>query len=152
MRKHIKPLGEAKSKIICGLSQDGCFQVFENTHLYYTESIGVREIDGPIFDRWFEMGTEWGKLGYPKSNERELPDGATVQEFEHGYIYYTESTKAWDISGGILSVWQQQYTAENPLGYPTSSEQKTEDGITYQSFEHGNIYWTAQTGAWIEHI
>ncbi|MBR0482905.1 hypothetical protein IJJ54_02250 [Candidatus Saccharibacteria bacterium] len=34
------------------------------------------------------------------------------------------------------------------LGYPTSGEQKDTNGVTYQQFENGRIYWTAKNGAW----
>ena len=33
------------------------------------------------------------------------------------------------------------------LGYPTSSELKNVNGVVYQTFEHGTIYWDAATGA-----
>ena len=33
--------------------------------------------------------------------------------------------------------------------YPTSGEQIDENGLTFQQFEKGRIYWTAKKGAWV---
>ena len=97
------------------------------------------------------MGAFNSKLGELTSNGRcGLVKNGCYQAFTTGNIYYTEATGAWDVSGGIYSAWFKQGTEWGPLGYPTSSEQKTADGITYQAFENGNIYWTAERGAWIE--
>ena len=66
-----------------------------------------------------------------------------MQSFENGYIYYSPSTGAWDISGKIYARWFELGTEWSSLGYPTSGEQKDENGIVYQQFEHGRIYYRA---------
>ncbi len=85
-------------------------------------------------------------LGKAKNGKlKELKGGGYYKEFKHGYIYWTEKTGAWDISGGILLAWDE---VKQDFGYPTSSEQKNASGMIYQTFENGSIYWDVKTGAW----
>ena len=75
-----------------------------------------------------------------------------MQSFQNGYIYYSPSTGAWEISGGIYEAWFKSGTEWGILGYPTSGEQKDSNGTTYQEFEKGRIYWTAKDVYWLKHI
>ena len=56
-------------------------------------------------------------------------------------MYYSPTTGAWDISGKIYKKWFELGTEWSDLGYPTSGEQKDSNGIVYQQFEHGRIYY-----------
>ena len=143
-------LGEKVSDEICGLIKNGCYQVFEGGYLYWTKETGVYGIrKGKIFDYWFEQGTEWGTLGYPTSEETTI-DNRVIQKFEKGWVYYNKlDEEVLYISGDILDYWQKLGAEKSVLGYPTSSEQKNADGIIYQTFEHGTIYWDVKTGAWV---
>ncbi|MBR0242833.1 hypothetical protein IJQ51_02695 [Candidatus Saccharibacteria bacterium] len=82
-------------------------------------------------------------LGKAKSQIKKM-DGGYYKEFEQGYIYWTEKTGAWDVSGGILIMWD---TLRKEFGYPTSSEIVDKNGV-HQTFENGSIYWDVRTGAW----
>ena len=134
---------------VCGLAKSGCYQAFENGYIYWSPGTGAHGIYGDIFSRWFKRGTEWGVLGYPKSDIETLDGGVLRQQYENGYIYWTEEAGAWDISGGILAKWKELGSESSWLGYPTSGEQKNEAGMIYQTFEHGVIYWDVKTGAWV---
>ena len=136
-------LGEPLAEEVCGLAKGGCYRSFDGGYVYWTEDVGAHLLSGKIFERWFAGGTEWGKLGYPVGDVLEDND-EIKQEFENGWIYVNDE-EAWDISGGILSVWKKDGN-KKLLGYPTSSELVNERGEVYQTFEHGVIYWDASTG------
>ena len=79
--------GTPKTDEICGLSQNGCYQVFANSYFYYTPETGAHEISGGIYTKWFKQGTEWGPLGYPTSEELRDENGTIYQQFQNGRIY-----------------------------------------------------------------
>ncbi len=142
-------LGKNDNLGVCGLVNDGCYQAFENGYVYYSEKSGAHLIYGAFYERYNAKKGENGILRYPIKEAEALDDGGLRQEFERGYIYWNESAGAWDISGGILTKWQELGSEKSVLGYPTSSEQKNADGLIYQTFEHGTIYWDINTGAWV---
>ena len=112
-------LGKKISEEKCGLANDGCFKKYEVGRIYWTEKTGAWDISGKIYARWFELGTEWGDLGYPVSTEsRNLANNGAYQEFENGYIYYSPKTGAWDIKDDIYKKWQdlKVILATQPVG------------------------------------
>ncbi len=85
-------------------------------------------------------------LGRAKTNVKKINENNYYKEFENGYIYWTEKTGAWDISGGILAEWKR---VQKDFGYPTSSEIVDKSGTVHQTFENGSIYWDSKTGTWV---
>ena len=126
----------------CGLKNDGCYQQFEHGRIYKTEKTGEWEISDEILNRWEEINSDNSIIGYPTSGEQKDENEVLYQQFERGRIYYTEGTGAWDISGKIYTKWSN-LLMDSVLGYPTSGEQKDENDIIYQQFEHGRIYYRA---------
>ena len=88
-------------------------------------------------------------LGKAKSQIKKIDKNGYYKEFENGYIYWTKKTGAWDVSGGILTAWNNIKREKGILGYPLSSEKTNNRGEVYQEFENGKIYWTAKKGAWV---
>ena len=68
------------------------------------------------------------------------------QLFENGAIYWTAETGAQYIRGGIKDKWVKSGFENGPLGYPTSGEITSGNGV-YQTFQGGTIYWSATSGA-----
>jgi len=73
--------------------------------------------------------------------------------FQNGSIYWTPETKAWDVRGLIRARWEALGWETGPLGYPTTGETVTPDGVgRFNHFKKGaslgSIYWTPNTGAW----
>ncbi|WFR70958.1 DUF4185 domain-containing protein [Prescottella defluvii] len=58
----------------------------------------VLTVRGPIGIRYREAGAETGPLGHATTNEYDLA-GGTVQDFEHGRIYWQPTTGAWETHG-----------------------------------------------------
>jgi hypothetical protein len=97
----------------------------------------------------FEIhGLAWG---VPSTDELGTPDG--VGRFNHfndnsASIYWTPSTGAMAVWGDIRKKWAALGWERSPLGYPTTDELGTPDGVgRFNHFAGGSIYWTPSTGA-----
>jgi hypothetical protein len=94
-----------------------------------------------------------GTLGAATSAETAAPDG--VGHFRHyalGSIYWTPTTCAHEVRREIYNKWAATAWERGPLGYPTTDETGTPDGIGhYNHFQNGSIYWTPLTGAYEVH-
>ncbi len=129
----------------------GQYNHFTNwSSIYSTSSTGAHLVMGRIRDKWQAMGWELGVLGYPTTDETATPDGAG--RFNHfskaGSIYWTPQTDAHAIYGQIRIRWAA-LDWERGLGYPTTDETGTPDGIgRFNHFTKGaSIYYTVATGA-----
>jgi hypothetical protein len=69
----------------------GHYSVFERGSIYWTETTKAHEVHGRIRDKWKEVGWEAGALGYPTSDEYEVP-GGRKSDFEHGSITWSAAT------------------------------------------------------------
>ncbi|MFZ5851865.1 MAG: DNRLRE domain-containing protein, partial [Actinomycetota bacterium] len=146
---------------------------WENCTVYSSPATGSRKVCGAIRDRYLALGGPSGVLGYPVTDELTTPDG--VGRYNHflsaggvassgtagdGSIYWSPSTGAWSVRGGIRIRWAD-LGWENGLGYPVTDELGTPDGVgRYNHFlprgatptagtsGSTSIYWTPQTGAW----
>jgi len=142
-------LGYPTSNEQCGLANNGCHQEFQKGWIYWTSATGAQRISGGIGRHWIKHGADNNTLGYPISSEQcGLVNAGCVQEFQKGRIYWTSTTGAQRVSGGI----DKRYLAINAdnsfLGYPASGETVLASGGVYQQFENGRIYWKTKLGAW----
>lgn len=119
--------------------------------IYWSPETGAHSVQGAIRSKWASLGWEKG-LGYPTTDEEGTPDG--VGRFNHfsgkngASIYFTPETGAQAVQGAIRSKWAS-LGWEKGLGYPTTDENGTPDGVgQYNHFSNGaSIYWTPATGA-----
>jgi uncharacterized protein with LGFP repeats len=117
--------------------------------IYWTPNTGAHSIHGQIREKWASMGWERG-IGYPTTDEWATPDG--VGRYNHfsgnSSIYWTPSTGPHQIGGDIRQKWAQ-YGWERGIGYPTTDEWATPNGIGRYNHFTGNasIYWSIRTGA-----
>lgn len=56
------------------LSRGGAFQRFAGSQIYTQPQAGTHEVHGDIFADWGGLGWEYGRLGYPTSDELRTPD------------------------------------------------------------------------------
>ena len=57
-------------------------------------------------------------------------------------------TGAREVHGAILRTYVRHRDSAGVLGFPTSDERPTADGVgAYSRFQRGSIYWTSATGA-----
>jgi hypothetical protein len=123
-----------------GMTSAGCYSVWqvyenftgENGQLGAADKTDVAQLapDG--------IGVYWN---FPNGN---LPRAA---------IYWTQQTCGHEVHGPIFGKWNslglsQSFLAQGFLGYPTTDQKVTPDGIgRYNHFQNGSIYWTPTTGA-----
>ncbi|WP_328612989.1 PQQ-dependent sugar dehydrogenase [Amycolatopsis sp. NBC_00355] len=120
--------------------------------IYYTAATGAHAIYGENRKKWAALDYERG-LGYPTTDEAGTPDGAGrynhfIKGGNVGSIYYTSANGAHAIFGEIRKKWAE-LGYERGLGYPTTDEGGTPDGLgRFNHFSLGHsIYYTVATGA-----
>jgi hypothetical protein len=73
----------------------GRYNHFEkNCSIYWTPQTGAHEVHGFIRGKWAELGWERG-LGYPLSDEEDMPGGGRMSRFERGVIRWQPNKEAW---------------------------------------------------------
>jgi hypothetical protein len=99
-----------------------------------------------------QLGRE--RFGYPVTDESATPDGrgrynhfSPSNRSSQSSIYWTTATGAHEVYGQIRALWSSLGWERSWLGYPTSGEGAGPDGGRYNSFQNGDVYWWADTGA-----
>jgi len=64
----------------------GLRQEFTAATIFYKEGPGAHELWGPVLDRYLAKGGPNGRLGFPTTDVRRLPNGNLRVRFEHGVI------------------------------------------------------------------
>jgi len=135
----------------------GRYQTFEHAVYVWHPTTGAHEVNGAIQQRYAELGgSAWG---YPITDETATPDrrgrfnhfrdAATGAEKS---IYWTPQTGAREVFGYIRQAWAALKWERGLLGYPTSGEMATHDGVgRWQTFEAGILVWHPTTGAFEVH-
>lgn len=117
---------------------------------YNSQMHDAFEIHGDIYRKWLELGgLQWG---VPSTDELATSRGdGRFNFFNDGSasIHWTPQIGAHAVWGAIFQKWAQLNWENGPMGYPTTDETKTPDGIgRFNHFEKGgSIYWTPDTGA-----
>ncbi|HWS92401.1 MAG TPA: hypothetical protein VN306_07890 [Mycobacterium sp.] len=97
-------------------------------------------VSGPILDKYNSLDDKAKKdLGAPTGNQQTNPDGGIYQQFDGGVIIH--KTQAYVVWGLIRDKWNELGGSQGKLGYPTSDEVDTPDGLKKSTFEHGTITW-----------
>jgi hypothetical protein len=127
----------------------GRYRHYRGGVIYWSPETGAYEVHGSILEKWKQLGWERSALGYPTTDEAGTPDGkGRFNHFQHGGIYYTGETGAYEVRGEIYKKWKQLGWERSALGYPTTDEAGTPDGRgRFNHFQGGSIYYTGETGA-----
>ncbi|MDP9883485.1 uncharacterized protein with LGFP repeats [Sinomonas atrocyanea] len=123
--------------------------------IYWSPTTGAHSVQGAIRSNWAASGWERGPLGYPTTDEMGTPDGKGRYNHFNGSggasIYWTPTTGAHSVRGAIRSNWAASGWERGPLGYPTTDELGTPDGVGRYNHFNGSsgssIYWSPTTGA-----
>jgi uncharacterized protein with LGFP repeats len=113
------------------------------------QSGGPHLIVNGIRSRYVAVGFATGFLGFPLEDERlTINSTGWFQGFENGRIFYSDATGAHELHGYINTKWESIGNVTSFLGYPTTDETGTPDGVgRYNHFSGGSIYWTSALGA-----
>jgi LGFP repeat-containing protein len=122
---------------------------YQHGLIYWSPETGAHAVYGSIGQKWAELGRESGFLGYPVTDETGTPDGhGRYNHFQHGSIYWTLDSGAYEIHGLIREKWASLGWERSFLGYPLTDETSTPDRHgRYNHFQGGSIYWTPETNA-----
>ncbi|MGO2662299.1 MAG: glucosaminidase domain-containing protein [Propionibacterium freudenreichii] len=134
------------------LSGGGAWQQFANGRIYWSQATGAHAIKGGIGDVYFAMGgTALTDIGPPTGDERDLGNGMWVQQFQNGRIFWSPTTGAHIVHGGINDTYTSLgSSAFADLGLPTSDEAAVANGWA-QQFEKGSIFWSYATAGVVVH-
>src|SRR5664280_1773093 len=114
--------------------------------VYWSPGTAAHELHGMILDRFRALGGDSSQLGFPATDETPTPDG--VGRFNHftgGSVYWSPPTGAHAVWGAIRTRWQALGWELGPLGYPTTDETVTADGVgRYNGFARGHVSWSPQ--------
>ncbi|MBM7805809.1 uncharacterized protein with LGFP repeats [Geodermatophilus bullaregiensis] len=126
----------------------GRVQTFQRGAVYWTPVYYGALVHGGIGTAWSATGGPDGPLGLPTGSETGTADGVgRVQVFQNGSVYWSPSSGAQPIRGGVLATWVAAGAETGPTGYPTTAESTAGDGRgQVQRFQSGSIYWAAATG------
>ena len=88
----------------------GRFVHYEGGSIYWTPRTCAWSVKGDIRDRWALMGWELSPLGYPISDENDLPSGGKISQFEGGLI-------RWESIAAPLTIMAQNMALLPPSAY-----------------------------------
>lgn len=121
---------------------------FQNGPIYWHPDAGAHPVANHFFAAWQRNGWEGGVLGYPTSDEIVNPDNVGRRQYFQGGTVYWKLNDAYYVAGAIRDKWGEAGWEGGYLGYPTSDETGTPDGLgRFNRFEHGVVYWTGAYGA-----
>ncbi|WP_432564965.1 excalibur calcium-binding domain-containing protein [Kineococcus sp. SYSU DK003] len=103
-------------------------------------------VKGAIAGRYAQLGGAGGKLGAPTSCELPTSSGRFTT-FEHGAVYWSPASGAWDVSGSFRDLWASTGWENGFLRYPTSGENPIAAGGVHQNYQGGTLYWSPSSGA-----
>jgi uncharacterized protein with LGFP repeats len=132
-------LGDKVGGLQGSLSAD--YQVFANATVYDNNG-QVHEVHGLILVEYNSVGGPLGVLGWPTTDETAIPGGGgRYNYFQSGGIFWSVATGAHEVHGPILTRYAALGLMFGVLGYPTSDQHPTPDGIGhYNHFQSGSIY------------
>lgn len=124
----------------------GRFNHFQGGSVYWSPASGAHQVTGAIRHAWGLGGWESGGMGFPLTDERSTSDGVgRYNHFQGGSVFWSPTTGAHLVYGGIRAHWISLGAETGRLGYPTSSEYAVPGGRR-SDFQHGSIVWDAVAG------
>lgn len=114
-----------------------------NFYNYYATWFGSPKyvLGGQFESLYSSLGGSYGEL---VGGTVRVADGLK-QELERGTMYWSNTTGASVVNGGIRASYNSRGGAEGNLGFPIGREIVDDLGV-YQQFSRGNLYWRG-TGA-----
>ncbi|MFK5159876.1 glucosaminidase domain-containing protein [Propionibacterium freudenreichii] len=128
------------------LADGSQYQQFQRGLIYWSQASGARIVHNGIGDTFAAMASAPSAMGMPTGDEVDLGNGAWMQQFQNGRIYWSGATGGHAIKGGIGDTFAAMGdSAYGLLGLPTGDEVSLPAGW-YQQFQGGRIYWFGPTG------
>ncbi|MHB9111651.1 MAG: LGFP repeat-containing protein [Thermoleophilia bacterium] len=123
---------------------------FQRGSIYWSTATEAHAVVGGIFARYRIAGGP-GTLGLPTGDEADVngKPGARVSTFERGRVYWSMTTDAHALQGGILTKYDR-LGGPAVLGLPLSDESDVpgKPGARVSVLQRGRIYWSMATDAY----
>jgi uncharacterized protein with LGFP repeats len=126
-----------------------CTQSFQNGTIIATGSTTRLASSSANIDAvWQGLGGATGSLGQLASPvyTETVNGGGQAQGFANGSIYWSAASGGWAVSGPIRNEYWAVAGETGALGWPTGA-QSCVSGTCTQTFQNGNIVWSAAAGA-----
>jgi peptidoglycan/xylan/chitin deacetylase (PgdA/CDA1 family) len=85
-------LGYPTTDEVCGLRNDGCYQLYQGGAIIWSSATGAHISVGGIRTAWAATGYENGRLGYPTTDEYPIGGGSVAQDYQGGRITWSPIT------------------------------------------------------------
>ena len=119
---------------------------YEGGYLLYTATTGVHAVYGSIANRYAAMGLTESVLGYPVADDAAGPGDSRYSAFQHGRIWFTDETRAREVTRGIHERYEAEGGPASFLGFPASYERSVPAGRVRTDFTGGwSIVWDPAT-------
>ncbi|MBI5869847.1 MAG: hypothetical protein HZB44_02650 [Actinobacteria bacterium] len=122
---------------------------FHGSRIFWSMATDAHAVTGAILGK-YDLAGGPGALGMPATEEIDTPgrSGGRVSNFQRGAIYWSTTTEAHTVVGGISARYR---IAGGPevLGLPTGDEADVsgKPGARVSTFERGRVYWSMATDA-----
>ena len=133
----------------------GRFQPFEFGAAYWSPSTGAVTVEGPVWERYAQMGTHASVLGRPLTDTQQGTaryatrtrdalatrggEQSLMTRFEHGVIAWAEHTGAHEVVGRVAAHWLVLGGPASVVGLPTGPPTETAHGYRH-GFEFGEVF------------
>ena len=133
----------------------GRFQPYEFGAAYWSPSTGAVTVEGPVWERYAQMGTHASVLGRPLTDTQQGTaryatrtrdalatrggDQSLMTRFEHGVIAWAEHTGAHEVVGRVAAHWLVLGGPASVVGLPTGPPTETARGYRH-GFEFGEVF------------
>ena len=118
----------------------GASQVFQYGQIHWSPSTGAQFTSGTIQQYWSQRGWQDGWLGWPTGDELTVKGGAS-QTFQHGTVFWSNSTGAHAVAGTTLSKYAAARYEQGRYGFPVEDQTGPS-----QRFQHGSIAGCGKIG------
>ncbi|MDQ0769734.1 uncharacterized protein with LGFP repeats/peptidoglycan/xylan/chitin deacetylase (PgdA/CDA1 family) [Pseudarthrobacter defluvii] len=127
----------------------GQYNDFARGTIYWSPGTGAHEVHGAIRGRYLALGGPTGYLGFPLTDETNVPGAAgQYNDFARGTIYWSAGTGAHEVHGAIRGRYLELGGPAGFFGFPVTDETATPGAVgQYNDFARGTIYWSPATGA-----
>ena len=125
----------------------GVYQTFQGGTAYWHPRTGSYYVHGAMLGAYGRAGYEWGRFGYPTSNETPSANGGVFQIFQGGTAYWHPGSDSYFVHDAIMGTYAYYNWERGELGYPLTDETASANGGVYQIFQGGTVYWSARTGS-----
>lgn len=137
------------------------YQEFKNGAIFSSPSFGPVVVAASLYEKWRAPEVQGGVtedgenlrdyLGRPTTDSFGTAEGGQAVYFERGVLVAHRNGQVFEVHGAIFQRYRtlgDLHGAVPYLGLPKSDQQVLPGGGAHSAFEHGDIYWHNDTGAW----